>query len=267
VARDHDVPGDGPSAPPPLAPATHGRRRTAAEEARTLLAGTNVGTLATLSDDGHPWASLVTFGALQDGSPVLCVSTLAEHGRNLERDARASVLVAETADPRRDPLGLGRVTLAGLARRPAGDAAHDVARAAHLAAVPAASIYVDFRDFSLWVLQVGRIRWVGGYGRMDSATAADYATAEADPTAPAAAGAAAHLNEDHADALVAMARSLAGYSDAARASCTAIDRYGLDLDIETPRGRAPARVGFAEPVTAPLGLRAATVALAHRARS
>lgn len=264
VPLDHDVPADAPQPPPPLAETPPAPRRAPAEEARTLVAAGNIGTLATLSSDGHPWGSMVSYGTLTDGSPVLLVSLLAEHGRNLQGDARASLVVA---DPPRgaDPMTSGRVTLAGRAERPTGALA-DAARDAHLAAVPTADVYVDYGDFSLWVLRVERVRWVGGYGRMDSTSGAAYAEATADPTAPAAAGAIAHLNADHADALLAMARGLAGYPDASSAAATAIDRYGMDLAVDTPRGRADARVGFAEPVSAPDGLRAATVELAARAR-
>jgi putative heme iron utilization protein len=263
-APDHDVPGDAPSVPPPLADVPAVRRRTPAEEARTLVALTNAATLATLTADGDPWGSLVTFGALGSGAPVLCVSTLAEHGRNLERDARASLVVTETRLGE-DPLATGRVTLAGRAVQPAG-AARDEARAALLAGVPSASVYVDFGDFTLWVLDVERVRWVGGYGRMASASAGDYAAAAPDPVGASAGAAVEHLNVDHADALLGMARALGGYPDAESAACTGADRYGLDLVVETPRGRAPTRVGFAEPVEEPGGLRAATVELARRAR-
>jgi putative heme iron utilization protein len=265
VPSDHDVPGDTPSVPPPLADARPVRRRTPAEEARTLMAATNVGALATLTSDGDPWGSVVTYGLLGDGAPVLCVSRLAEHGRNLDADARASLVVSAPVDDAY-PLSSARVTVAGRARRPRDGHEAAAARAAHLAAVPSAELYVDFGDFSLWVLDVQRARWVGGYGRMASAGADAYAGAEADPVDRAAAGAVAHLNADHADALLAMARAFTGYTDATAATCTAADRYGLDLMLETPRGRAPARVGYAEPITAPGGLRAATVELARRAR-
>lgn len=262
---DHDVAGDGPPPPPPpLTTVPPTRRRTAGEEARTLVAQTNVGTLATLSDDGGPWASLVSYAALDDGSPVLFVSTLAEHGRNLARDPRASLVVAES-ERRKDPLAGGRVTLAGQVLRPTGDQ-EPIARAAYLASVPTAAIYQEFGDFSLYVLKVDRVRWVGGYGRMDSADADAYAKAEADPVGNAL-GAIKHLNEDHADALLVMAQALGGYPDAESARCTAADRYGLDLMVGTPRGAAPARVGFAEPVTDPAGLRGATVELTRRARA
>ena len=147
---------------------------SAAEQARAVVASTNTGTLATLTADGDPWASLVTYGLL-GGAPVLCVSNLAEHGRNLARDPRASLAVAAPgADA--EPLAGARVTLAGVAEHPAG-ADLAAARTAHLAAVPTAAQYIDFTDFTLWVLRVHRVRWVGGYGRMRSVTGADYAAA------------------------------------------------------------------------------------------
>jgi putative heme iron utilization protein len=262
---DHDVPDGVPAVAPPLVDVDPGARRTAAEEARTLVAGATAGTLATLSEDGTPWASLVAYGALDDGSPVLFVSRLAEHARNLDREPRASLVVA--AQPTgEDVLAAGRVTVAGTAFRPADELAR-IAQDRYVAAVPSAKAYASFRDFSLWVLRPERVRWVGGYGRMASATGADYAAAAADPVGTVAAGAIAHLNADHADALLAMAQSLAGHPDATSAQCHAIDRYGLDLYIATPRGYGFGRLPFAEPVADRDGLRAATVELARRARA
>ena len=161
-------------------------QRTAAEEARALVASTNVGTLATHSQDGFPWASLVAFGSLEHGSPVLFVSRLAEHARNLERDPRASLVVADP-HPGADALASGRVTLAGTAEHPGPELA-GIAQEAYVEAVPSAKAYTNFGDFSLWVLRVERVRWVGGYGRMESVDAEAYAAAELDPVVPAAQG-------------------------------------------------------------------------------
>jgi heme oxygenase (biliverdin-IX-beta and delta-forming) len=110
------------------------------------------------------------------------------------------------------------------------------------------------------------VRWVGGYGRMDSATGEAYAAAEADPVVPRAAAAIAHLNADHAESLCAMARALGGFPDATAATCTGADRYGLDLLVTTPRGNAYTRVGYSAPIDAYGDLRSATVELARRAR-
>ncbi|WP_328349740.1 DUF2470 domain-containing protein [Mycobacterium sp. NBC_00419] len=263
ASRDHGDPGDAPSVPPPLSPIIDDIRPSAAEEARTIAASTNTGVLASLTAAGDPWASFVTYGLL-DGAPVLCVSHMAEHGRNLAGDHRASLAVV-APNSETDPLASGRITLAGVVEHPAGDELA-AAREAHLAAVDAAKYYIDYSDFSLWVLRVHRVRWVGGYGRMDSATAADYAAADPDPVRPHAAGAVAHLNADHAGSLAAMARALGGYPDATAAVCSSIDRYGLDLRVETPRGVAYTRVGFGAPLNSADELRSAAVDLTARAR-
>jgi putative heme iron utilization protein len=229
------------------------------------VAGAQQGVLASLSEDGAPWGSVVTFGPLDDGAPVLLVSLMAEHTRNLLADPRASLVVAEPPNEE-NPLDRGRVTLAGRVREPQGEE-RAAARAAHLAAMPSAELYVDFDDFRLFVLGVKRVRWVGGYGRMDAADAAAYAAARPDPVAPHAPGAVAHLNADHADALLELARRLAGHPDATEARCTGVDRYGIDLAVTTPRGGTWARLGWAERLDDPGGLRAASVALVHRARA
>ncbi|PTL58517.1 HugZ family protein [Paraconexibacter algicola] len=264
---DHAAPAEvlNPPMPEPIGPTHEGRRRSAAEEARTLVAQTNVATLATLSEDGHPWGSLVSYATLADGSPVLCVSLLAEHGRNLRADQRASLVVAEPARGG-DPLNSGRVTLAGVAQRPTGTL-EATARDAYVQAHPPARLYAGFGDFSLWVLRVDRVRWVGGYGRMDSADAASYRAAEPDPVQGQTAYAIAHLNADHADALLLMARAFGGHPDALSATCTGADRYGIELRVVTPRGETRARIGFAEPIVEPDGLRGATVELTRRSRA
>jgi putative heme iron utilization protein len=150
---------------------------------------------------------------------------------------------------------------------PSDTASLAAARAAHLTAVPAASTYIDFSDFSLWILQVERVRWVGGYGRMDSASGPAFAAAQPDPVASDARAAVAHLNADHADALLEIAQALGGYPDATAAACSGLDRYGMDLALNTPRGRAPARVAFSSTLTERAQLRAATVELTQRARA
>ena len=255
--------------PPPLTEIAEATRPSAAEEARTIAASTNTATLASLTASGDPWASFVTYGLLESGplagSPVLCVSHLAEHGRNLARDPRASLsVVAPGAEA--DPLASPRITLAGVVEQPTGDVL-DAARDAHVAAVPAAKYYVEFSDFTGWVLRVQRVRWVGGYGRMDSASAADYAAATPDPLLAVAAGAIEHLNADHATGLAEMARAFGGYPDTESAMCTGVDRYGLDLKVSTPRGAAYTRVGFGHRLTSAGELRSAAADLVHRARA
>ncbi|MBE2317221.1 pyridoxamine 5'-phosphate oxidase family protein [Solirubrobacter sp. CPCC 204708] len=263
---DHIAPADVLTVAEPLEPVAPTTTRTPAEEARTLVAQGKMAALATSSEDGTPWASAVLYAALPDGTPILCLSTLAEHGRNLTREPRASLMVGE-AEPVGDPLDSGRVTLAGHAEALVdGTPEHEAAVAAYKQASPASGLYGGFGDFTYYALRIERVRWVGGYGRMDSTDADTYHAAEPDPVAPGAAYAIKHLNSDHAHNLLDMARALGGHPDATEAKCVRIDRYGLDLHVQTPRGFTETRIAFAEAANKPGDLRGATVELARRAR-
>lgn len=269
---DHDVRGPyaGTHSAKPLVPPQPARRLTPGEEARTLVSRATRGALSTLALDppGHPFGSVAPYGLLADGSPILFMSAMAEHSRNLDGDPRASLLVTE-GDGGGDPLAVGRVTLIGHVEVIATDAAIAEARDAYLTANPDAAGYIDFGDFSFRRLLVERIRWVGGFGRMSWGDHHDYAFAEPDPTREFADGAISHLNDDHADVLLAAAQAFGGHPDATSARAERIDRYGLDLVLATPRGPAATRVGFSEPVADgnPDGLRGACVELAQRARA
>lgn len=261
---DHIAPADAYMGAAPLTPVAPAPTRTPAEEARTLVAQGKMAALATTSEDGTPWASAVLYAALEDGTPILCLSTLAEHGRNLTREPRASLMIGE-AEPVGDPLDNGRVTLAGRAEVLEGEA-REAAAEAYRKASPASRLYGGFGDFTYYALRVDRVRWVGGYGRMDSTDADSYHAAAPDPVASGAAYAIKHLNEDHAHNLLDMARALGGHPDATEATCSSIDRYGLNLNVQTPRGFTTTRIAFKEPANKPGDLRAATVELARRAR-
>jgi len=88
-----------------------------------------------------------------------------------------------------------------------------------------------------------------------------------DPVSRGAVRAIEHLNDDHADALLEMARALGGQPEASAARCLDADRTGLDLLATTPGGEVPVRVEYQEPIEDPAGLRKATVKLARRARA
>jgi putative heme iron utilization protein len=88
-----------------------------------------------------------------------------------------------------------------------------------------------------------------------------------DPVSRGAERAIAHLNDDHADALLEMAQALGGHPDATAARCLDADRTGLDLLVQTPTGETEVRVNYEEPIEEPAGLRKATVKLAQKARA
>jgi putative heme iron utilization protein len=241
------------------------RRRSPAEEARTLVSTVTVASLATVGEDGAPWCSLVVYGPTADGNPVLLVSTDSEHGANLQRDPRASLAINDPTAPG-DPLDRARITLAGRVVRPQGDDAED-ALDAHCAAVPGARLYAGWDDQLLCVLEVQRVRWVGGLAKTDALSRDEYRAAEPDPTAPIAAKIAALLNSDQPDGLLAIAREFAGARGAVSAFCTGIDRYGIDLSCTGAGQSAAARALFHEPLQAAAEARPAALELVRRARA
>jgi putative heme iron utilization protein len=235
-----------------------------AERARTLAAGQTTGSLASvaLEPAGYPYASFVTF-ALLGGEPIFLISRLAEHTRNLNADARASLLAHETGNA--DPLANGRVTLLGRCEKlPRG---HEQARQVFLALHPGAAYYVDFADFDFYQLRLEAVRYIGGYGRMSWVEADAFRSAAVDPVAPAAARILEHMNTDHAAALVSYARAFTRAVDAEQATMTAIDRHGFEMTVKTPRGVGPARIAFASPLVNADVARTELVALLREAEA
>ena len=238
---------------------------THAEYARTLMASAADATLSTLAvkPAGHPYGSLVLFGLL-DGEPILLISTLAEHTKNLLVDPRCSLLV--TAAGPENPLALGRVTLVATAEPVESDRRAE-AREAFLAKNPDAIGYADFRDFQYWRLRVQSIRYIGGFGRMSWVPQEDWQAAKADPVAPHAAGIIEHMNDDHDDALVLYCQAFSRAQDLTAATMTGLDRYGFEMQAETADGPRPIRVAFDKAVTRPGQVRAQLVAMVRRARA
>lgn len=262
-------------------PATHGdeprtheppvRAPSHAERCRTLAAQARSATLCTIARDpaGFPYGSLVTVAFDARGYALMLLSDLAEHSGNLAARSEASLLVSEPLGDRGDPLALGRMTILGHARRlrDEGDGALAAARATFLAAQPNASYYVDFKDFGFYRLEPQAIRYVGGFGRMSWIDAADFQRAEPDPLAPSSTGILAHMNGDHADALLAYARAFANIDAPSKATMTAVDRYGFEMsvvDAGTPR---VVRIAFDDEVTTTEQVRKAMVAMVKRARA
>src|SRR6266540_4163330 len=196
----HLEPPEMPAAPLPPEP-------TYAERARTLVQRGHTGVLSTLSrrHPGHPFGSLMPYAVDESGRPLFLISALAMHTQNLQQDPRASLFVAESSATE-DPLAVGRVTVMGQADRvPAAGLA--TVRAAYLERHPNASNWVDFEDFAFWRLEVMDVYFVGGFAAMDWVTAEGYAAARPDPLADVADGIVQHMNRDHADALLALARA------------------------------------------------------------
>jgi heme oxygenase (biliverdin-IX-beta and delta-forming) len=227
--------------------------------ARHIMRTALKGTLASLDQEtGHPYASLVLAATDPDGSPILLLSRLARHTRNLERDPRASLLLDAT-DGLGDPLAGGRVTLLG----EVAPSASATARARFLARHPAAEAYAHFADFSFYQLRLASAHFIGGFGRIVDLPAADLLLTVDDalPLLAAEPEIQEHMNSDHSDAVGLYATELAG----ARAGpwrLAGIDPEGIDLVL----GEKALRLVFPERIRTPAEARVALIGLAAAAR-
>jgi putative heme iron utilization protein len=238
---------------------------TDAEYARSLAHAQGRASMSTLTAEGYPFGSVVSYVCTALGEPVVCISAMAEHTINARRDTRASVLIAEPVPAGADPLASARLTLVGdLVEY---ESVPDELRAAFLERHPSARYYVDYTDFSWWRLVPTSVRFVGGFGHMSWVGVPQYTEAQPDPIGPAADGICQHMNDDHRQANLMYAQVLAGLADATDATMAAVDRYGFVLDVQTPAGARQARIAFPQPVSSGEQVRAAVVALLAECRS
>jgi putative heme iron utilization protein len=138
-------------------------------QARDLLRQAQRASLATLLENGAPYASLVLVAEDEDFSPILLLSYLAEHAKNLKRDPRASLLIDGTAGLD-EPLTGPRVTLIGAMTK----SDDERLKTRYLARHKSAALYAGFRDFAFYRMNVERAHLVAGFGRIDWIDAADF---------------------------------------------------------------------------------------------
>lgn len=232
---------------------------TNGDDARRFARGQQQAVLSTLSrrEAGFPFGSVAPFILDHAGRPVLLLSGIAEHTRNIEADDRVS-LIAQPYSP--DMQGVGRVTLLGRASRLG---TKDSLGPRHLRYLPQAADYFEMHDFHFYRIEPTRIRWIGGFGRIHWVEPAAYLLPDTEfaSLADAESGILAHMNRDHGDALAAYCRHVHGLT-VDGAEMIGIDPDGFDVRAD---GQV-LRFEFTNRVSDPTSARAALVALAQQCR-
>ena len=227
--------------------------------AKKLLRESRSGALATLMPgSGDPYCSLVNVATLADGSPVLLISRLAVHTRNILADTRVSLMVEERKEG--DPLQGARVMLSGKARL----TEDPEARRRYLDRQPEAEMFAGFADFGFYAIDVNGAHLVAGFGRIVDLAPADILLdlSGAETMVVAESDVVAHMNADHSEAMRLYATRLLGAPDGDW-RCAGCDPEGLDLQ----NGRMALRLDFPQRITGPGMLRQVLRQLADRARA
>jgi putative heme iron utilization protein len=230
--------------------------------AKSLLRRRRQGALATLmADGGDPYCSLVNVASHPDGSPILLISRLAVHTRNILADPRVSLMLDERAAG--DPLEGARIMLAGRAEEASADQLECLHRR-YLSVHPSAAAFANFEDFSFFRINPSGAHLVAGFGRIVDLRPDQFLTdiGDAGALAEAEQGAIEHMNADHREAMNLYATRLLG-AEPADWRCTGCDPEGIDMQA----GATTLRLDFPQRVTGPGELRKMLVALANEARA
>jgi heme iron utilization protein len=257
-SRKHAGPGSATDLPVP--------EPTFAERARTLAYLSRVGSLSTLSrkQPGFPFGSVMPYGLDDQGRAIFLISTMAMHTQNLQADPHASLLITQQ-DTEGEPLGASRVTLLGNVL-PVPKQQLAEARKLYLERHANSRYWVDFEDFSFYGMDIVDIYYVGGFGVMGWVSAADYHRSQPDPLADSMAGIIQHMNADHKDALVILARTFA-HIDSTEATMTTVDRLGFHVRLKTAEGMRGTRIAFLREVSNQGETRKVLVEMVQQARS
>lgn len=236
-----------------------------AERARTLISLATVATLSTVSrkHPGFPFGSLMPFALDAAGRPLFLISNMAMHTQNLKEDPRCSLFVMQAAADG-DPLGAARVTLIGRAE-PVPEQDRAPAREVYLARHENSRYWVDFADFSFFRLEPIDLYYVGGFGVMGWVDETDYEHAAPDPLADAAPGILSHMNADHVNSMILLARVHAQI-EATEAAMTSVDRLGFTLRLKTMDGMKGPRINFIHPVATAQETRKMLVEMVRQAK-
>lgn len=214
-----------------------------------------------MAGNGDPYCSLVNLASHPDGSPILLISRLALHTRNILADSRVSLMLDERVEG--DPLEGARIMLAGRAEE-ATDDGRDLLHRRYVNAHPSAEAFVEFKDFSFFRIRPAGAHLVAGFGRIVDLRPAQFLTEIGDAASlmKAEPGAVAHMNEDHRDAMNLYATRLLG-AESADWACVGCDPDGMDMQA----GGKTLRLDFPERVTNGAELREMLVRLAGEART
>ncbi len=235
-----------------------------ATEARQFLRSTRSGILSTYSAkyDGYPFGSVAPFVLDHAGNPIILISNIAEHTKNITANPKISLLVFAGAE---DLQANARLTLLGEAVL-IDKSADELLRARYLRYLPQAETYFDMHDFAFYRIQPTYVRYIGGFGKM-SWMEADNVAAPANQLAEIESGILAHMNTDHADSLLTYCKHFHGI-EPQQAEMIGIDCDGFDVRIhDTANASQILRFTFESPVTDAASARAALVTMAKTSRT
>lgn len=235
-------------------------------EARKFLRSTRSGILSTHSARfaGYPFGSVAPFVLDHNCQPVILISNLAEHTKNIAANPKVSLLVFAGAE---DLQANARLTLLGEAVKIFKDEDADL-RTRYLRFLPQAAGYFDMHDFAFYRIHIHQARYIGGFGKMSWLSDVDLFSGlpEASPLASQETAILEHMNADHAENLRSYCRHY-HQVNAEHAEMLGIDCDGFDVSARCGESTSMLRFDFEQTIHDAQSARAALVAMAKAAKA
>jgi hypothetical protein len=177
---------------------------TLADAARALVRRLDAGVLSTHSVEvaGYPFGSLTPFVASHEGRPVILISGLAQHTRNVLADSRVCLTVYDPAE--KDKQASNRVSIMGNGA-PVPASERETLAERYFAFFPTTRKYGNHLDFRFYWIEPYRVRFVSGFGRIHWLPKEGWLLPSPE-WRPREREIIAHINESHRHALVDMCR-------------------------------------------------------------
>ncbi len=212
----------------------------------------------------YPFGSVAPFVLDHNCQPIILISNLAEHTKNIAANPKVSLLVFSGAE---DLQANARLTLLGEAVKIFKDKDADL-RARYLRYLPQAAGYFDMHDFSFYRIHIHQARYIGGFGKMSWLTEADLFSGIMNAESALASQESAiiaHMNADHTENLLHYCRHF-HHVEAASAHMLGIDCDGFDINANVNGVSAILRFNFEQPVYDAQSARTALVTMAKAAK-
>lgn len=232
---------------------------------RNFLDFNHNGFLSTLSNSqkGYPFGSITPYDVGKDGKPVIFISFLAEHYKNLVKEPKACLTIPDWYG-HIDPQLYARLSIIGEFKKVTTEQTADN----YWERFPEANERKLAHNFCFYELEPHKFRWVGGFGEIYWIDAKEILSQERDEICYTALPAVRHMNEDHQDALQDYL-SLAKIPKESRPKQHLLTMTHMQRDCFNIRSNTQDNwtISFEKPINTPEGTRAGLIKLLKQARS
>jgi putative heme iron utilization protein len=231
-------------------------------EARQFLRSTHSGILSTFSTkfEGYPFGSVAPFVLDHDCHPIILISNIAEHTKNIIANPKVSLVVFAGTD---DLQANARLTLIGEAIKIDKQDAN--LRPRYLRYIPQAASYFDMHDFAFYRIQIAHARYIAGFGKMSWMEGVSI-TPAANQLAEVESRIIEHMNADHTESMKLYCKHFHGI-EPSQVEMLGIDCDGFDVKAIKNNDELVLRFNFEEHINDAATARAALVAMSKIARS